>query len=81
MKRMTNEETIAFLKEHERFGDYNGIDEYIDDIVTILVNSSWHYDEQIARELVQDRMDYIREAYEDKVPVGFSSAEVGYCCG
>lgn len=81
MKKMTEEEERAFRDERKRFKGYKDIQEYIEDVVILLVHSSWHYSEDRARAIVQDRMDYMQEAYDDKEPADSCCAEVGYFCG
>jgi len=58
-----------------------GINAYIEKVVMCLVNSSWRYTEERAREIIKERYDYIEEAYNAKEPADGCCAEVGYHCG
>ena len=81
MKRMTDEEALKFQEECCVFKDYKSIDEYIEDIVTCLVYSSWHYSEERARQQVEERMAFVKNGYENKMPVDDCYVDVGYNCG
>ena len=61
--------------------NYNTIDEYIEYLVVGLVNSSWHYSEERAREIIEERTPYIKEAFNEKEEVDSCVAEIGYHCG
>lgn len=76
-----NKDTKEYRKSLEKFRDYNSIDEYIEDIVTILVHSSWHYAEEKARKQCEERAEFIGYSYEKKVPAYDCAIDVGYCCG
>ena len=58
-----------------------GINAYIEEVVVCLINSSWRYTEERAREIIKERYDYIEEAYKAKEPADDCCAEVGYHCG
>ena len=68
-------------RECKVFKDYRSIDEYIEDLVLCLMFSTWHYTEEQARQLVADRMDYVKEAFEEREPADSSCSEVGYVAG
>ena len=81
VRKLTDEEAEKFCDERCTFLDYKSIDEYIEDIVTCLVYSSWHYTEEQAREQVQERMVWVERYYEQKEPADDAAADIGYCCG
>lgn len=81
MKNMTHEEAWRFKEERCEFLDYRSIQEYIEDIVVILVYSTWHYSEEDARERCEERMIFIRNCFENKVPADDCAVDVGYSCG
>ncbi len=81
MKKLTEEQAEKFRKECCSFKDYNSIEEYIEDIVVILVHSTWRYTEERARERVEERMAFIRNSYERKDPADDCAIDVGYSCG
>lgn len=78
---MTEEEADRFCEERCTFLDYKDISEYIEDIVTCLVYSSWNYTEQQAREQCEERKLFIERYFKDKVPADDAAADVGYCGG
>ena len=67
--------------DFDQFKDYKTLEEYIEDIVTCLIHSSWQYSEERARECREERKIYIEYAFEHKEPPDDCSAEVGYHCG
>ena len=81
IRKMTDEEARGFYKERSTFLDYKDIQEYIEDIVICLVYSSWHYSEERARELCEERMIWIEQSYEQKEPAYSAFPDIGYCCG
>lgn len=81
MREMTREEAKKFKQDRCTFLDYKDIDEYIEDIITCLVYSTWHYTEEEARKQCEDRMGIIENAFEKKEPADDCSVDVGYCCG
>ncbi len=78
---MTKDEAWAFKEECEIFKDYASIEEYIEDIVVILVYSSWHYTEKQARERCEERRILIENSYRKKEPAYDCAVDVGYSCG
>ena len=56
-------------------------EEYVVHIFRCLMLSSWHQSAESATELISERRNFIREAYEGKWSVIDAMAEVGYCCG
>ena len=78
---MTDEEAEKFCDERCIFLDYKSIDEYLEDIVTCLVYSPWHYTEEEAREQCKERMVWVERYYEQKEPADDAAADIGYCCG
>ena len=81
MKKLRPDEVKAFKDERRKFLDYKNIEEYIEDIVTCLVYSPWHYTETEAREQCDERMALIERAFQQKEPAQSCSVDVGYCCG
>ena len=81
MKKLTPEEVVAFEKERSTFIDYKNIEEYIEDVAVLLVYSPWRYTEELALQLIEDRKDYIEEAFRDKESAYSCSAEVGFVGG
>lgn len=51
-----------------KFLGYKDISEYIEDIVTILVYSTWYFTEDRAREQCEDRKALIERCFKKKVP-------------
>lgn len=76
---MSNEEKAVYEKEHPF--PYQSIEEYTDDVVEWLCQSPWHYSEELARQQVKVREDWIIECYNLKAPIDLAGAEAGYCCG
>lgn len=85
LRKPGEEESIPGNREKESstFSDTagEGINAYIEEVVVCLVNSSWRYTEERAREIIKERYDYIEEAYKAKEPADDCCAEVGYHCG
>ena len=81
MKELDKNELKAFEKECDVFKAYNSIDEYIEDIVTYLVYSTWYYTEEKARRLVERDAEFVKESYERKDPAADCAVDVGYACG
>ena len=69
------------MNEQNMDKDYQNIEEYVKDIVTFLINSPWHYSEKEARELADERMIWIKRAFEKKEPAVDIAVEVGYSGG
>ena len=78
---MTKEDGKRYKNECNEFKDYNSIEEYIQDVVICLMFSSWNYSEERAWDIIKEREDYIKEAYDNKEPANDCCAEVGYHCG
>lgn len=76
---MSKEEKAAFEKEHPF--PYQSIEEYNDDVVEWLCQSSWHYSEEMARQKVKENEDWIIRCYKCKAPIDLAGTEAGYCCG
>ena len=81
MKRLTHKEAMAFCKECCEWKNYATIEEYIEDIVVILVHSTWHYTEEQAREICVERRKLIEYYYERKTPADDCACDAGYYCG
>ena len=81
MRKLNEEEARTFVEDRCKWKNYKNIDDYIEDIVVCLVYSPWHYSEKRAREQCDERMIFIEQSYEDKMPADDCAAEVGYCCG
>ncbi len=81
MRKMTQEEAKAFSKDRCAWKNYKSIDAYIEDIVTILVYSTWHYSEIEARKITEDRMALVKNCYEKKIPADDCACDVGYFGG
>jgi hypothetical protein len=75
------EDAWAYAKECSEFKDYPDIKEYIEDIVTLLVYSTWHYTEIQAREVVEERMAWVEKFFKDKVPADDAYVDIGYYGG
>lgn len=61
--------------------NYDNIKNYISDIRDALINSCWHYTEDVANALIAERMDWIKEAFEKQESAWEIAMDVGYCCG
>lgn len=81
MREMNREEALAFEKSRDEWQNYKNIDEYIEDVVTLLVYSPWHYSEEHAREIVDYKKKYVENAFKEKTPANDCSAEVGFFAG
>ena len=81
VKEMTNEEAWKFEEDCGTFKDYKSVSEYIEDIVTCLVYSTWHYTEDRARKRAEQEADYIKRCYSEKCPAADCAVDVGYQCG
>lgn len=81
VRKMTDDESYAFSKERCKFLNYKDVSEYIDDIVTILVYSTWRYSEDRARKQCEDRIVLIERYFQKKVPADDCAMDVGYSCG
>lgn len=81
MKKMTPDEAWEFSQDRSVWKDYKSIDEYIEDVVTILANSTWHYSEETARDIARDRKALIEYYYERKKPADDCACDVGYFGG
>lgn len=81
VRKMTEDEAYAFSEERCKFLSYKDISEYIEDIVTILVYSTWHFTEDRAREQCEDRKALIESCFKKKVPADDCAMDVGYGCG
>lgn len=65
----------------DSFKDYGSIDEYIRDIIIVLMESYPGHSEEESRFLVKCNMEYIKSSFEYGEPAAYCSIEVGYCCG
>lgn len=81
LKLKTETEIAAFFDKCDEFGKYRDVKEYTEDILTILVYSSWHYSEEQARNLVDESEQFIKESFQNKVPAADCAVDVGYSCG
>lgn len=81
IKKLSEKEADAFVEARCKWLDYKSIDDYIEDIVVCLVYSPWHYTEKRAREQCEDRMNFIKQSFKEKMPADDCSADVGYNCG
>ncbi len=81
IRKLTEEEAGKFREERCTFLDYKDIREYIEDIVICLIYSSWHYTEEHARELCEERMVWVERYFEEKEPADDAAADIGYCAG
>ena len=70
-----------YVKGCSVFKDYKSIDEYIRDIIIVLMESYPGRSEDQARFLVKCDMGYIKSAYENEEPADYCAIGVGYCCG
>lgn len=76
---MTPEDRAAYEEDHPF--PYHTIEEYAEDVVLWLQQSSWQYSEDLARELVKRREAWILECFQERSPIDLCGAETGYCCG
>jgi hypothetical protein len=81
IKKMTENEARIFVRDRCKWKDYKSIDDYVEDVVVCLVYSPWHYTEKEAREQCEERMNFIKQSFKEKMPADDCSADVGYCCG
>ncbi len=81
MRKMGKEEAKEFCASRCTFLDYSSIEEYVEDIITCLVYSPWHYSEQTARKKCAEGMEFIRRSYGQKIPADDCSVDIGYSCG
>ena len=81
IKEMAPDEVWAFRQDRCKWKAYRNIEEYVEDIVTILVYSTWHYSEKEAREIVKDRYEMVKDSYTKKEPADDCAYDVGYFCG
>lgn len=81
MKNMTRDEAKEFKKERCTFLNYKDIGEYIEDIVTCLVYSTWRFTEEEARERCEERKALIENSFAKKEPADDCAVDVGYSCG
>ena len=80
MKKMTPDEAWDFSQDRSVWKDYKSIDEYIEDIVTILANSTWHYSEEMARDIVKERKALVEHYYEQQKPADRQLRPHQRCC-
>ena len=81
MKKMTPDEAWEFSRDRCKWKNYKSIRDYIEDIVTILVYSTWHYTEEQARESVEERKTLVEHYYGRKKPADDCACDVGYYGG
>ena len=70
-----------YINGCSEFKDYKSLDEYIRDIIIVLMEAYPCHSEQQARFLVKCDMECIKSAYEQKEPADYCAIGVGYCCG
>lgn len=81
VRKMTEKEAEQFCNERYTFLDYKDIGGYIEDIVTCLVYSTWHYTEEDSREQCRERSALIKRCYSEKTPAYLCAMDVGYYGG
>ena len=79
--KMEHNEAKVFVKERDEWRDYSTIEEYIEDVTTCLVYSSWRYSEEHAREIIDYKMVWVKYGFEHQIPANDCSAEVGFFAG
>ena len=60
---------------------YNTVEEYIDDVVEWLCQSSWKYSREQALRCIKDHRAQVYRDYELHTPIDLCGAEAGYYCG
>lgn len=78
---LTYDEYIFVDFESQDFNDNSTFEEYKRDVVRYLTLCDYRYPEEIAISRVDESIDYIREAYENREPVSDLAIDIGYCCG
>lgn len=79
-ENMTDEEREKYYLEHPF--EYQSIEEYIADICKWLVECSTDtFTEQQAKEIVEHRMNFVKEYYEGKWPIDLAACDISYFCG
>lgn len=81
IKKMTEDEGWAYTEKCNVWKNYKNIEDYVEDIVVCLIYSSWHYSEKDARNQCEERMNFIKNSFEDEMPANDCAVEVGYDCG
>lgn len=81
MKKMSAEEAKAFVNDRCKWKNYKSMDDYIEDVVTCLVYSPWHYSEESSRKRCKEAKAFIEQCYEKETPADDCASDVGYCCG
>ena len=70
-----------YLKGCSQFKDNYSFKDYVREVIICLMESSYRYSEESARERVKISMNYIKGEYEVKEPAAYCVIEVGYSCG
>ena len=70
-----------YLNGCSEFKDNYSFKDYVRDVIICLMESSYGYSEESARERVKISMNYIKGEYEVKEPAAYCVIEVGYSCG
>ncbi len=76
---MSPSEKAAYEQEHPF--PYQTIEEYIDDVVEWLCQSSWKYSKEKALHCIKDHKKQVYRDYERHTPIDLCGAEAGYYCG
>lgn len=70
-----------FMKNSEVWHDYESFNEYIWDLEYWLINSSWRYTREQAKDIISREMRLIVAAYENHEPIDSIGIDIGYGCG
>ncbi len=78
---LTYEESIFVDYESQEFNENSTFDEYKRDVVRYLTLCDYQYPEKNAIALVEEKIDSLKEAFDNKESVSSVAIDIGYCCG